>query len=93
VPFASQEPLACVGITPTRSGGGPIRRCPNRLSRRQTDLVPTPPGVNGLILGYPTTMSFDPERRLFGLTMRWVLLALAAIILVVVLIWVIVRIV
>jgi hypothetical protein len=38
-------------------------------------------------------MSFDPERRLFGLTMRWVLLALAAIILVVVLIWVIVRIV
>jgi hypothetical protein len=38
-------------------------------------------------------MSFDPERRLFGLTMRWVLLALAAIIVVAVLIWVIVRIV
>jgi hypothetical protein len=37
-------------------------------------------------------MSFDPQRRLFGLTMRWVLLALAAIVLVVVVVWVIVRI-
>jgi hypothetical protein len=38
-------------------------------------------------------MSFDPKRRLFGLTMRWVLLAFAAIVLVVVVIWVIVRVV
>jgi hypothetical protein len=38
-------------------------------------------------------MSFDPERRLFGFTMRWVLLAFAAVVLLVVVLWVIVRVV
>jgi hypothetical protein len=35
-------------------------------------------------------VAFDPERRLFGLTMRWVLIAAAAIVLVLIAVWVLV---